>query len=50
MIELFGILLTCFLILIIIKCVGIITWTGVILIMLIIILLIMFIAAAKDTY
>lgn len=50
MIELFGILLIPFLILICIKLIGVITWTGVVTVMLIIILSVIFIAAGHDTY
>lgn len=50
MIELFGILLIPFLILICIKLIGVITWTGVVIGMLIIIIVVVFIAASQDTY
>ena len=50
MIELFGILLILFLILISIKLIGVITWTGVVIGMLIIIIVVVFIAASQDTY
>ena len=50
MIELFGILVTLFLILISVKFAGLITWAGVVIGMLIIILVVMFIAVSQDTY
>ena len=50
MIELFGILLILFLVLVGIKVVGLITWTGVLFGMLILIIAVMFIAASLDTY
>jgi hypothetical protein len=50
MIELFGILLIPFLILIGIKLMGVITWTGVVIGMLTIIIVVGFIAASQDTY
>jgi hypothetical protein len=50
MIELFGILLIPFLILISIKLIGVITWTGVVIGMLMVIIVVMFIAVSQDTY
>ena len=50
MIELFGILLILFLVLVGIKVAGLITWTGVLFGMLILIIAVMFIAASLDTY